>query len=288
MSHLPLPGLLPPPPMPELPEVEAWVRELDPLVSAAPVLKAGPAHIATLKTFEPPLTALDGRRLEGAERRGKNLLFPTDTGDLVLRVHLMSAGRLRYLAPGAKGPKTPMFRLRFEDGGELVLTEGGKKKRAGVWLLTPEALDEELAHLGPDALDLDVASLTEILGRERRQLHPLLRDQRAIAGIGRAHANETLLRARSPFKASTEMSEEEIQTLDAAIGEDLARALELREQGKGDKAIYRVHNRLGEPCPQCGTPIARVDYEEHTVFYCPSCQTGGRVLKDRRLSRLLR
>jgi formamidopyrimidine-DNA glycosylase len=275
--------------MPELPEVEAWVRELDPLVSSAPVLQAGPAHIATLKTFDPPLTALDGRRLQGAERRGKNLLFPTDTGDLVLRVHLMSAGRIRYLAPGAKGPKTPMFRLRFDDGGELVLTEGGKKKRAGVWLLTPEALDAELAHLGPDALDLDASALAKILGRERRQLHPLLRDQRAIAGIGRAHANEILLRARlSPFKASTEMSEEEIERLDVAIREDLERALELRQQGKDDKAVYRVHNRLGAPCPQCGTPIARVDYEEHTVFYCPSCQTGGRVLKDRRLSRLLR
>ena len=275
--------------MPELPEVEAWVRELDPLVSSAPVEHAGPAHIATLKTFDPPLTTLDERRLEGADRRGKNLLFPTDTGDLVLRIHLMSAGRLRYLAPGAKGPKTPMFRLSFEDGGQLVLTEGGRKKRAGVWLLTPEALDAELAHLGPDALDLDVATLAEILGRERRQLHPLLRDQRAIAGIGRAHANEILLRARmSPFKASTEMSKEEIEQLASAIREDLERALELRLAGKGDKAVYRVHNRLGEPCPQCGTPIARVDYEEHTVFYCPSCQTGGRVLKDRRLSRLLR
>jgi formamidopyrimidine-DNA glycosylase len=275
--------------MPELPEVEAWVRELDPLVSAHAIAQAGPAHIATLKTFEPPLTALDGRTLAGAERRGKNLLFPTDTGDLVLRVHLMSAGRLRYLAPGAKGPKTPMFRLRFEGGGELVLTEGGKKKRAGVWLLTPEALDAELVHLGPDALDLDAAALEEILGRERRQLHPLLRDQRAIAGIGRAHANGILLRARlSPFKASTETSAEEVEQLAAAIREDLERALELRLQGKDDKAVYRVHNRLGEPCPQCGTPIARVDYEEHTVYYCPTCQTGGRVLKDRRLSRLLR
>ena len=200
--------------MPELPEVEAWVRELDPLVSRAPVEKAGPAHIATLKTFDPPLAALDGRRFEGSRRRGKNLLFPVEGNDLVLRVHLMSAGRLRYLAPGAKGPKTPMFRTRFTDGGELVLTEAGKKKRAGVWLVTPAQLDEDLGHLGPDALDLDAAGLAEILGRERRQLHPLLRDQRALAGIGRAHANEILLRARlSPFKASTELSTEEIERL---------------------------------------------------------------------------
>jgi formamidopyrimidine-DNA glycosylase len=275
--------------LPELPEVEAWVRELDPLVSRAPILRAGPAHVATLKTIDPPLATLDERRLAGAERRGKNLLFPTVEGDLVLRVHLMSAGRIRYLKPGAKGPKRPMFRLRFADGGELVLTEAGSKKRAGVWLVTPEQLDEDLAHLGPDALELDEASLAEILQRERRQLHPLLRDQRAIAGIGRAHANEILRRAQlSPFKLSTELSADEVARLAATIREDLTRALALREQGKGDADVYLVHNRLGEPCPGCGTPIARVDYEEHTVYYCPSCQTGGRLLKDRRLSRLLR
>ncbi len=275
--------------MPELPEVEAWVRELDPLVSRAPVEQAGPAHIATLKTFEPPLATLAGRRLAGARRRGKRLLFPTDDGELVLVVHLMSAGRLRYLAPGAKGPKTPAFRLRFADGAELVLTEAGKRKRAGVWLLTPEAAKAEVSHLGPDALEVDAAALAEILGREPRQLHPLLRDQRALAGIGRAHANEILHRARlSPFQLSTRLAPEEVERLDAAIRIDLERALELREAGKGDTDVYRIHRRLGEPCPECATPIARVDYEEHTVFYCPRCQTGGRVLKDRRLSRLLR
>jgi formamidopyrimidine-DNA glycosylase len=275
--------------MPELPEVEAWVRELDPLVSAWPIERAGPAHIATLKTADPPLSALDGRRLAGARRRGKNLLFPTEEGELVLRVHLMSAGRLRYLKPGAKGPKTRMFRLGFSGGGELILTEAGKKKRAGVWLATPEQIEDDLAHLGPDALELDAAMLSEILGRERRQLHPLLRDQRVIAGIGRAHANEILLRARlSPFKASTELTSEESERLTATIRKDLERALELRLRGKGDRDVYVIHNRLGEPCPQCGTPIARVDFEEHTIYYCPACQTGGRLLKDRRLSRLLR
>jgi len=276
--------------VPELPEVEAWVRELDPLVSRSPIEKAGPAHVATLKTFAPPLAVLDGRRLEGSRRWGKNLLFPVEgEGELVVRVHLMSAGRLRYLEPGAKGPKTPMFRVRFGDGGELVLTEAGKKKRAGVWLVTEEQLEQDLAHLGPDALTLGAATLGAVLRAERRQLHPLLRDQRAIAGIGRAHANEILLRARlSPFKASTDLSDEEVERLATAIHDDLARALELRERGKGDSVVYVVHNRLGEPCPQCGTPIARVDFEEHTIYYCPSCQTGGRLLKDRRLSRLLR
>ena len=275
--------------MPELPQVEAWVRELDPLVSAHPIARAGPAHVATLKTIDPPLSTLEGERLAGAERRGKNLVFPTEDGELLLRVHLMSAGRIRYLKPGAKGPKRPMFRLRFSDGGELILTEGGKKKRAGVWLTTPDQLETDLAHLGPDALEVDAAGLAEILGRERRQLHPLLRDQRALAGIGRAHANEILLRARlSPFKASTELDREEIERLATAIHTDLERALDLRLRGKGDRDVYVVHNRLGEPCPQCGNPIARVDFEEHTIFYCPHCQTGGRILKDRRLSRLLK
>ena len=141
--------------MPELPEVEAWVRELDPLVSRAPVERAGPAHIATVKTFDPPLARARGTIVRGcAAAAARTSSSRPHDGELVLRVHLMSAGRLRYHAPGAKTPKTPMFRLTFADGGELVLTEAGKKKRAGVWLFTPEALEAELAHLGPDALGL--------------------------------------------------------------------------------------------------------------------------------------
>ncbi len=275
--------------MPELPEVEAWVRELDPLVSRAPIELARPGHIATLKSFDPPPSALAGRSLEGSRRRGKNLLFPTEDGELVLRVHLMSAGRLRYLPAGKKGPTKPMFQVRFADGGELLLTEAGKKKRAGVWLLTPAQLDAELAHLGPDALDLDAEALGEILRRERRQLHPLLRDQRALAGIGRAHANEILWEARlSPFRLSTDLADDEVETLATAIHEDLARALELRLAGKGDAQVYRIHGHFGDPCPRCGETLHRVDFEEHTITYCPACQTGGRILKDRRLSRLLR
>ena len=275
--------------MPELPEVEAWIRGLNGPVSASAVLRAGPAHIATLKTFDPPLAALEGRRFEGARRRGKWLLFPTDDDELVLRIHLMSAGRIRFLAPGAKGPKTPAFRLRFEGGGELILTEAGSKKRAGVWLETPKQTEAELAHLGPEALGLGAARLGEILAAENRRLHTFLRDQRALAGIGRAHANEILNRARlSPFALTTQLTDEEVERLAEAIDEDLARALELREAGKGDKDVYLVHRRLGEPCPRCGGPIHQVDYDEHTVFYCPACQTGGRILKDRRLSRLLR
>src|SRR5438874_12995871 len=126
--------------------MEAWRRALNDPVSAFPIVKAGPAHVATLKTFDPPLSALQGRRLRGAERRGKRLLFPTDDGELVLLVHLMTAGRLRYVPAGKAAPKSPAFRLEFAGGGQLVLTESGKKKRAGVWLLPPETAEAELAH----------------------------------------------------------------------------------------------------------------------------------------------
>ena len=275
--------------MPELPEMEAWRRALDDPVSAFPIEKAGPAHVATLKTFDPPLSALDGRRLAGAKRRAKRLLFPTEDGELVLLVHLMSAGRLRYLKAGEKGPKTPAFRLLFEGGGQLVLTEGGPKKRAGVWLLTPEAAEAELEHLGPEALGLGAERLGEILADQPRRLHSLLRDQRVIAGIGRAWANEILHAAKlSPFAPAQGLSPGQVQTLADAIDSELERGLELRERGAKDAKVYRVHNKLGEPCYACGTPIARVDFEEHTIYYCPECQTGGRILKDRRLSRLLR
>ena len=188
-----------------------------------------------------------------------------------------------------KVPKSPAFRLRFTGGSELVLTEGGSHKRAGVWLLSPEAVAAELAHLGPEALDLGPVRLGELMRADSRRLHSALRDQRLLAGIGRAWANEILNRARlSPFGLSTQLSDEEVARLAAAIDAELERGIELREQGASDARTYRVHKRLGEPCPQCGAPIARVDYEEHTVYYCPACQTGGRVLKDRRLSRLLK
>src|SRR6266540_3983528 len=130
--------------MPELPEVEALCRSLDDPVRAFPIVRAGPAHVATLKTFDPPLRVLEGRRLSGAERRAKRILLPTDDRELVVLIHLMSRGRLRYLRPGEAGPKSPAFRLVFQDGAELVLTEAGPKKRAGVWLLDPEQAEEEL------------------------------------------------------------------------------------------------------------------------------------------------
>jgi formamidopyrimidine-DNA glycosylase len=275
--------------VPELPEVEAWRRQLDPLVKRSPIEQAGPAHIATLKTFDPPLKALEGEGLRGVERRAKRFLLPTDDGELVLLVHLMSAGRLKYVPQGGKGAKTPVFRLRFVDGGELQLTEAGSKKRAGVWLLRPEAAQSELAHLGPEANTLDVEDVARILASDSRRLHSLLRDQRLISGIGRAWANEILWVAQlSPYTLSSQVDSGAVEHLTAAIRSEMDRGLELRLAGANDEKTYRVHNKLGRPCERCGTPIARVDFEEHTIYYCPQCQTGGRVLKDRRLSRLLK
>jgi formamidopyrimidine-DNA glycosylase len=275
--------------VPELPEVEAWRRQLDPLVKRSPIEQAGPAHIATLKTFDPPLKALEGEGLRGVERRAKRFLLPTDDDELVLLVHLMSAGRLKYVPQGGKGAKAPIFRLRFVDGGELQLTEAGSKKRAGVWLLRRDAAREELAHLGPEANELEVDDVARILAADSRRLHSLLRDQRLIAGIGRAWANEILWTAQlSPYALSSQLDDAQVERLQRAIRAEMDRGLELRLAGANDEKTYRVHDKLGRPCERCGTPISRVDFEEHTIYYCPTCQTGGRVLKDRRLSRLLK
>ena len=276
--------------MPELPEVEAWRRQLDPLVKRSPIEKAGPAHIATLKTFDPPLSSLDGEGFRGVERRAKRFLLPTDDDELVVMVHLMSAGRLKYVASGAKGAKTPAFRLRFADGGELQLTEAGAEEARGRVAAPARAGCERSSRTsGPRRTRSTVEDVTRILASDSRRLHSLLRDQRLIAGIGRAWANEILWSARlSPYALSTQVDEEEIARLAAAIHDELARGLELRIAGANDAKTYRVHNKLGEPCERCGTPLARVDFEEHTIYYCPTCQTDGRVLKDRRLSRLLK
>ena len=209
--------------------------QLDPLVKRSPIERAGPAHIATLKTIEPPLSVLDGAAFAGVERRAKRFLLPTDDEELVVMVHLMSAGRLKYVAPDGKGAKTPMFRVRFADGGELQLTEAGSKKRAGVWLLDREALQAELAHLGPEADRLTTDDVARILASDSRRLHSLLRDQRLIAGIGRAWANEILWAARlSPYSLSTQVDAAETERLAAAIHDELARGLELRLAGAND------------------------------------------------------
>jgi formamidopyrimidine-DNA glycosylase len=186
---------------------------------------------------------------------------------------------LKYVPQGGKGAKTPVFRLRFVDGGELQLTEAGSKKRAGVWLLRPEAALAELAHLGPEADTLDVDDVARILASDSRRLHSLLRDQRLIAGIGRAWAIVYLWAAQlSPYALSGKLAGDDLERLTAAIRSEMDRGLALRLAGANDEKTYRVHDKLGRPCERCGTPIARVDFEEHAIYYCPRCQTGGRTL----------
>jgi formamidopyrimidine-DNA glycosylase len=279
--------------MPELPELEAFVVAQREALTAEPIAAVPVAHFATVKTIDPPLASLAGQRFTAVGRRAKRLLFTASGGD-TLMVHLMSAGRL---AVGAKRLKTAMLVVEFESGPELMMSESGRKRRAGVWLLRPDALAAELAHIGPEPLDpaFTPAALRETLEAHPHQLHAFLRDQRAIAGIGRAFANEILHAAMlSPYQRSATLSDEELGRLHAAItgvlGAAVERLVPLSGAGLTTKADrgYAVHDRLGQPCPRCGEAIRRVSFDEHTVFYCPACQTGGRILADRRLSRLLR
>jgi formamidopyrimidine-DNA glycosylase len=279
--------------MPELPELEAFVVAQRDALTAEPIAAVPVAHFATTKTIDPPLASLVGQRFTSVGRRAKRLLFAAEDGN-TLMVHLMSAGRL---AVGAKRLKTAMLVVQFDSGLDLMMSESGHKRRAGVWLLRPEALAAELAHIGPEPLDpaFTVDALAHQLREHPHQLHAFLRDQRAVAGIGRAFANEILWSARlSPYQRSATLADEEVGRLHAAITGTLGAAVErlipLSGSGLTTKADrgYAVHDRLGEPCPRCGEAIRHVSFDEHTVFYCPHCQTGGRVLADRRLSRLLR
>lgn len=275
--------------MPEYPEVEALREQLEAQLAGATVARTGPAHVATLKTIEPALGAFDGARLGRPARRGKHLLLPATDRDLVLHMHQMSAGRIAVLDADAKAPKRPAFLMTLEGGARLVMTERGSKKRARVGLYLPDTIAEELSHLGPEADDVSDDVLAERLAAESRRLHSFLRDQRALAGIGRAFANEILNRARlSPYALTGDLGDDQVAQLGDAIRGSLSDGLELRREGRKDTQVYRVHKCLGKPCPNCATAIAQVDFEEHTIFYCPACQTGGRLLKDRRLSRLLR
>jgi formamidopyrimidine-DNA glycosylase len=279
--------------MPELPELEAFVIAQRDALTDEPIAAVPVAHFATTKTIDPPLSSLAGQRFTAVGRRAKRLLFTAQDGT-TLMVHLMSAGRL---AVGAKRLKTAMLVVQFESGRELMMSESGHKRRAGVWLLRPDALAAELDHIGPEPLDpaFTTAALVETLHAHPHQLHAFLRDQRAIAGIGRAFANEILHAAMlSPYQRSATLSDAEVDRLHAAItgvlGAAVERLVPLSGAGLTTKADrgYVVHDRLGQPCPRCGEAIRRVSFDEHTVFYCPHCQTGDRILADRRLSRLLR
>jgi formamidopyrimidine-DNA glycosylase len=290
--------------MPELPEVETTARLLDAALAGARIAYARAPGINALKTFDPPLSVLEGQRIVGVGRRGKQLLVQTDGGgtrasQLVLLIHLMSAGRLQlYDKPAGPRDRSSRLLVGLDDGRELRLREFGSKQAAWVKLLRAQELDQDegLATLGREAWPQpgEPAELKALLDAPR-PLHALLRDQHVIAGIGRSWVDEILWQAElSPYKRGGDLSEEEAQRLRAAIVEVLggaiahyAEAVELPIPDKLPMPL-RVHRHQGEPCPRCASTLQAVHFEDYVIAYCPTCQTEGRVLKDRRLSRLLR
>jgi formamidopyrimidine-DNA glycosylase len=283
--------------VPELPEVEITARRLDAALRGAVIESALAPGINALKTFDPPLQAIAGAAVAGVRRRGKHLVVDI-AGDLALLVHLMSAGRLQLFDKRASlRDRTSRLLVRLEDGRELRLREFGTKQRAWVKVLRSEDVeaDEALASLGPEAWP-DPPPLRDLLaGQGARPLHAVLRDQHVIAGIGRSWVDEILWTAElSPFKRADDLDDDEadalreasIERLDGAI-DHYERVVQLPIPDKLPMPL-EVHRHQGEPCPRCGTTIEAVHYEDYVMCYCPHDQTGGRVLKDRRLSRLLK
>jgi len=281
--------------MPELPEVEITARRLDAAVAGAEVESVLAPGMNVMKTFEPPLEELAGRSVTGVRRIGK--MPVVEFGDLALLIHLMSAGRLRVSDKRASmKDRAARVLIRLGDGRELRLREAGTRQRAWAKLLPTDAVeeDEAVATLGPEAWPRPPLEEFAAVIDQPRHLHPLLRHQRDIAGIGRSWVDEILWEARlSPFKQGSELEQDEVARLHEGLGV-LGAAIDHYEEVIGadlpDKLPMplKVHKREGEPCPRCGTTIEAVFFSEYQTNYCPAEQTGGRILKDRRLSRLLK
>ena len=284
--------------MPELPEVEITARRLSAALRGAEIESTLAPGINALKTFDPPLHAIDGAAIAGVRRIGKHLVVDI-AGGLHLLVHLMSAGRMQlYDKRASLKDRTSRLLVRLRDGRELRLREFGTKQAAWVKVLRTDAVaeDDAVATLGPEAWPEPPHDLAALLAPHgARPLHAVLRDQRVITGIGRSWVDEILWTARlSPFKRGDDLQQDEGAALRAAIIERLGGAIDHYERVVElpipDKLPMplEVHRRHGEPCPRCGTTIEAVHYEDYVLCYCPAEQTGGRVLKDRRLSRLLK
>jgi formamidopyrimidine-DNA glycosylase len=282
--------------MPELPEVEITARRLSSGLQGAEVESALSPGMVALKSIDPPLSALVGHKIEGVSRVAKMPVVHF-SGDLSLLVHLMSAGRLQLFDKHASlRDRASRVLIRVADGRELRLREFGTKQRAWAKLMPTDDVenDEMVATLGPEAwpappLDQLAAALDQA-----RPLHPLLRDQRTIAGIGRSWVDEILWEARlGPFKRGADLTEEEVDRLYDALAV-LGGAIDHYEEVIADTVPdkmpmpLKVHRKQGEPCPRCGATLEAVHYAEYVMTYCPPEQTEGRVLKDRRLSRLLK
>ena len=287
--------------MPELPEVAAHCERLSAVFAGTPLARFEPLHPAVLKTFAPRPAAAASKALTGIGHRGKYLLLQFGDGhgapedpDLTFVVHLMQAGRLRIDAKQSRKPRGGMARWTFVDAPALLLTEAGTERRAGVWLLDgyPGAV-EPLVRLGPDADSISRDELSRCLAAASERVHGFLRDQSHLAGIGRLLANEILHSARiSPFANTSRLDGEAVARLHAAITTSIARGLaaerELEDMGRSEDRPNDVHHRVGQPCPACGDTVRSVEYRRYRVAYCPSCQTGGRVLADNTTSRFLK
>jgi formamidopyrimidine-DNA glycosylase len=286
--------------VPELPEVEALAEHLRTHALARPVARVDLASMTALKTFDPPLSTLTGRLVTGAARHGKFLDVELDGVHLV--VHLSRAGWLRWHDQASTTPPKPgkgplEFRVHLETvgGPGFDLTEAGTQKRLAVYLVTDPQQVPGIAKLGPDALSLGRAEFGELLAGRTERLKTLIVDQQVLAGIGNAYSDEILHVAKlSPFAAAGKLDAEAVDRLhaamlgvlseavDRAVGQDAARL-------KGEKRSgMRVHARTGLPCPVCGDTVREVSYAERSFQYCPTCQTQGRALADRRLSRLVK
>ncbi|MER5732086.1 DNA-formamidopyrimidine glycosylase family protein [Streptomyces sp. NPDC002138] len=287
--------------MPELPEVEALREFLDEHLTGRVVERVLPLNVSVLKTYDPPLTALEGRPAGATARRGKFLALRI--GELYLVTHLARAGWLRWhdtfpAQPPRPSGKSPLaLRVVLEGGGGFDLTEAGTQKRLAVYVVHDPEEVPGIARLGPDPLDEDFgrAEFAALLAGERRQLKGFLRDQSVLAGIGNAYSDEILHFARmSPFKLASSLDETQVTHLYEAVRATLREAL-ARTHGVAagslkaeKKSGLRVHGRTGEPCPVCGDTVRSVSFADSSLQYCPTCQTQGKPLADRRLSRLLK
>jgi formamidopyrimidine-DNA glycosylase len=277
--------------VPELPEVQALAERLDALLAGSTVSAIDPLGFSGLKTHDPPPESLLGRRLERVGRRGKYLVLEL-SGPRML-IHFSQGGRAVVEdPPKATRPKGAVVRLRFESGPSVLVKEFGTERRAGWWVLPPGD-DGPLERLGPEPGDDAFAELI-LRGDDPRRIHTILRDQRTVAGIGRGYSDDILHRARlSPYATLASLGPPTRGALLDAVRSVLDEALELERRRVGGLPTklgdhFTVHNRYGEPCPRCGEDLRRVSYGSHEVTYCPRCQTGGKVLADRRLSRLVR
>jgi formamidopyrimidine-DNA glycosylase len=284
--------------MPELPEVEITASRLSTAMDGAQVESALAPGVATLKTFDPMLDALVGGRVEGVRRIGKMLAVDVTADEpLTLPIHLMSAGRLQLFDKrGSLKDRASRLLVRLDGDRELRLREFGTKQAAWAKLLRRGDVEKDdlVSTLGPDAWPAPPRDTLAGLIDQSSHLHPLLRRQKTIAGIGRSWVDEILWEARlSPFKKCSDLEPGEVEQLAASM-QVLGDAIDHYEEVIGDTVPdklpmpLKVHRREGEPCPRCGTTIEAVFFAEHQTNYCPDEQTGGRVLKDRRLSRLLK